>query len=42
MQIKKSIKANMHNQETDKGSEMKCCQCRENCVQTTKEDDSIE
>jgi hypothetical protein len=41
MQKKEPIKTNMHNQETDKGSETKCCQCRENYIQTTKEDDSI-
>jgi len=42
MQKKKSIKTNVRNQETDKGFETKCCQCRENYVQITKEDDSIE
>jgi len=42
MQKKRSIETNVDNQETDKGSETKCCQCRENYLQTTKEDDSIE
>ena len=41
MQKKKSIKTNVDNQETDKGSEKKCCQCRENYLQTTKKDESI-
>jgi len=42
MQKKKSIKTNGDNQETDKGSETKCCQCKENYLQTTKKDESIE
>jgi hypothetical protein len=42
MQKKKSIKTNVRNQGTHEGSETELCQYKENYLQTTKKDDSIE
>ena len=42
MQRKKTIKTDIHNQETSEVSETKCCECWENYMQTTTEDDWIE